>query len=163
MKHDSYVIGYVRDKPFLDFIKVDGIRYNLEPNARNKDIAVMHRNDLSFLMQLLIKRFSSYSLVIIIYRKSKSNIHLFANEMNTNGLPKNKVCGLDLYDDIRYAKQFGTFGAVAEMLIIVRKDNQISFLIDFKGDGIPDNIDIKIDSYDLNKDKGIDLDVSIIS
>ncbi len=118
MKHDSYVIGYVGDKPFLDFIKVDGIRYNLEPNARNKDIAVMHRNDMSFLMQLLLKRFSSCSLVII-YRKSKSNqkskIHLFANEVNTKGLPKNKVCGLDLYDDIRYAKQFGTFRAVAEM------------------------------------------------
>jgi hypothetical protein len=74
-------------------------------------------------MQLPIKRFSSYSLVITIYRKSKSNqkskIHLFANHVNTNDLPKNKVCGLDLYDNIRYAKQFGTFGAVAENIFLI--------------------------------------------
>ena len=149
LKHDSYVIGYVKTNTFVGIIKVDGQAYNLEAVTRSDPNYMQNKNKVLMYKENSVPFDGVYDTIVRpkynskrkkLGKRKKSKYRLIAQ--NNNRLPKNRVCGLDLYADYHFVRQMGAYDALAEMLITVKESNSILSRIDFDGDGQPDNIGV---------------------
>ncbi|XP_023224607.1 disintegrin and metalloproteinase domain-containing protein 10-like [Centruroides sculpturatus] len=149
---DSKVSGYRRKGIFQSIVHIGDETYNVEP------------------LSDYIKDCSLYNAIVFRKMWRNGSVAMDGNSRNEGGYLyrpikiqanskdnrwANKVCMIEIVSDHTFYKALGSNEAdvIAEMLFVVREANEILQQVDFNGDGILDNVGLRIEEISVYKNK----------